>query len=102
MAIKIGRRQFISALGGGTVAAWPRVARAQQETIPVVGFVNGGSAQAFARALSAFLKGLREAGYVEGHNVTIEYRWAEDHNDRLPAMAADLVHRQAAVIVTTS
>jgi putative ABC transport system substrate-binding protein len=101
MAIGIGRRQFITALSGAAVA-WPGSSRAQQPIMPVVGFINGGSARAFSRPLSAFLKGLREAGYVEGRNVKIEYRWAEDHNDRLPAMTADLVHLQVAVIVTTS
>jgi ABC-type uncharacterized transport system substrate-binding protein len=94
------RREFITMIGG--VAAWPLAAHAQQSVLPVVGFVNLASAKAYAPQLSAFLKGLSEVGYVDGRNVSIEYRWAEGRADRLPAMVADLVQRRVTVIATTS
>ena len=95
------RRKFI-ALVGTALVAWPLAVRAQQPAIPVVGFVNVASPQGYARPLSAFLKGLSEAGYVDGRNMTIEYRWAEGDADRLPGLTAELVRRRVSVIVATT
>ena len=95
------RREFIRLISG-TAVAWPLAAHAQQPAMPVVGLVNGGSADAAVRFVAAFRKGLNETGYVEGQNVTVEYHWLEGQYDRVPALMADLVRRRVAVIVTPS
>ena len=93
------RREFITLLGGAA-ATWPLTAHAQQAAMPVVGMLNGQSADSYSHLTAAFLLGLKDVGFVEGQNVLIEYRWAEGHDERLPAMAVELVNRQVAALVT--
>jgi putative ABC transport system substrate-binding protein len=97
----VRRREFIT-LVGGTVAAWPVAASAQQPMVPVIGFLDGRSPEAVAGRLRAFRQGLQETGYVEGENVAIMYRWAENRIDRLPELASDLVRRTSRVAVLVS
>src|SRR5215471_893404 len=96
--VSLRRHEFIAGLGGS--AAWPLAARAQQRAMPLIGFLHNGGSEASQYYLPGFHIGLSEAGFVEGRNVAIEYRWARTQNKRLPELAADLVRRRVAVIAT--
>jgi len=101
MASHIGRRKFLATLGGAA-AAWPLAARGQQPAMPVIGFLHPASPDAFPERVRGLRQGLKETGFIEGENVGIEYRWAENQIDRLQALAAELVRRRVAVIATTA
>jgi putative tryptophan/tyrosine transport system substrate-binding protein len=94
------RRDFIKVIAGGAASAWPLAARAQQRAMPVVGYLGSATPGAWVTRLQACRQGLSEAGFDEGRNVAVEYRWAEERYDRLPQLAADLVRRNVAVLVT--
>ncbi len=100
MALRIGRRSFIAALGGAAIT-WPFIARAQQSALPEIGFMSARSPEDSVYVLASFHKGLEEGGYVDGRNVKIEYRWARGDYDRLPAFAAEFVSRKVKVLVAT-
>src|SRR6476469_3062607 len=95
------RREFMTLLGGVAASLWPIGANAQQPNVRVVGVVSSGSADGFAHLLAALHQGLRDKGYVDSQNLTIEYQWADGHYDRLPALAADFVKRRVALIIST-